>query len=292
MPFLTPQTDSEPAVAVSITVPAVFFPAVSGALLELSLVENWEEYGNITPDEAAAIIAKSRQSMRVKEATLTTALIAAWELNESSGIRHDSHGEHHLTDNNTVTARAGKMGTNAAEFVRANVEYLSLADHANFDFSRDDYTFAFFVNLDDKIATQRFITKITTNFEMQIFYNLGADSYIHQVSTNGVSATHTLLASSHGSPTAGQWDFIIAQRNAATQKLGIQVNNGTLNEIALTENIYNGSGVFTLGGNSAPLDGALEQVFYWRKILTPEQKTWLYNGGNGRSYLDVLAHVE
>jgi len=292
MPFLTPEPDAEPAVAVSITVPAVFVSAVSGALYELSLVENWEAYGFITPEEAAAIIAKAHQRIRVKEASLTSALISVWELNEASGLRHDSHGSHHLTDNNTVTARAGKLGTNAAEFTRANTEYLSHADHADFDFTRDDWTFAGFFNLNDKTTTQRLITKINTHFEMQLFYSLGLDRYLLQVSTNGTSATHTVIANSFGSPAASAWHFIIGQRNAATDKIGIQVNNGTLEEVSLPADIYDGTGIFTLGGNSAPLGGAIENVFYWRKILTPAQKTWLYNGGDGRSYLDVLAYVE
>lgn len=290
MPYITPDPDANAAVAVSITVPAVFVSAVLGALRELIYSNNWEEYGAITVDEAVLAMTFAYNRIKTGNAQLEGALVSAWALDEPSGIRHDSHGDKHLTDNNTVGSGTPKLGAYSANFIRANTEYLSHVDDSDFDFTRDDFTLAFFVNLNDKTTTQRLITKINTNFEMQVAYSVGLDRYLLQASTNGTTATQTATASSYGSPTAGAWQFIIAQRNAATDMLGIQVNNGTLNEASLPSDIYDGTGIFTLGGNSAPLGGYLDMVYYWRKILTATQKTWLYNSGNGRSYLEVLAY--
>ena len=62
-------------------------------------------------------------------------LKAVWAMEETSGTRADSVNSHDLTDNNTVLYGTGKYG-NAADFDLANVEYLSVADHA--DIAPDD----------------------------------------------------------------------------------------------------------------------------------------------------------
>ena len=60
-------------------------------------------------------------------------LVAYWRLDETSGSRLDSSGNGHtLTDNNTVTSGAGKVGT-AAVFTRASSERLSRADQPAFE---------------------------------------------------------------------------------------------------------------------------------------------------------------
>lgn len=290
MPFVTPDADSSPAVAVSITVPAVFVSATVGALYELSLARNWEEVGDMTVDEAVAIMAAASQKIKVGEAALSTSLISAWELDESGGYRRDSHGSNHLTDNNTVGSRTAKIGAKAAEFIRANTEYLSIADNTSFDFTAGDWLFSGWFLLGDKTTTQRLITKINTNFEMQLVYQSALDRFLFQVSTNGTSATHSVIGNALGSPTANTWYNVLIQRDAAADKIGMQVNNGTLEETALASDIYDGGGIFTLGGNSAALEGGIDNVYYWRRMLTATEKAFIYNAGLGRSYLELLAY--
>ncbi len=54
MPYLTPDGDAD-ICTISITVPASqkYVAAVVGALNELSRLENWEDYGDETSEEAA-----------------------------------------------------------------------------------------------------------------------------------------------------------------------------------------------------------------------------------------------
>lgn len=52
--YLTPDIDAaHPAVCRVLRIPPHYLPAVSGALGELALSYNWEEYGDITPEQAA-----------------------------------------------------------------------------------------------------------------------------------------------------------------------------------------------------------------------------------------------
>lgn len=68
---------------------------------------------------------------------LLNGLVSYWTLGEASGERADSHGAHPLTDNNTVSNATGHHGSDAvaASFGAPSGEYLSAADHADFDFT-------------------------------------------------------------------------------------------------------------------------------------------------------------
>ena len=71
--------------------------------------------------------------------TLTTSLIAHWNLDEASGTRVDAKGGNDLTDNNTVTQATGIV-SNAGQFTAANSEYLSIADNAALSTGDIDFT--------------------------------------------------------------------------------------------------------------------------------------------------------
>src|SRR5574341_2164717 len=79
-------------------------------------------------------------------------LISFWELEEASGTRLDATAsDNDLTDNNTVTQATGKVG-NAAQFTRANTEYLSIAHNTSIACGDIDQTRCAWVYLDSKPA--------------------------------------------------------------------------------------------------------------------------------------------
>lgn len=291
MPFLTPDSDT-PLVSVILSVPEEFVVALNGAIYELSLPENWEQYGTLTPEECASIMQDVREAMEVKSYPFREILVSAWELGETSGNRADSHGGHTLTDNNTVTFRTGKQNY-AASFTRANSEYLSVADHADFNFSTKSFTFSLWVILDDKTTTQRFIVKTATgNLELYLSYNLSINRFIFQISTDGTNLNFAVTANNLGIPNAAQWYNILIERDAVNGHIAIQVDNGSPNQTAFTGTLFNGSGDLMISANSMFLNGAIDQIFLFDGILTVTQKTWLYNAGNGRTYAEVIAYAE
>ena len=79
--------------------------------------------------------------------SFTDNFIAFWKLGEASGTRVDSIGSNDLTDNNTVTQAAGKIG-NCAQFTAANSEYLSIADNAALSTGDIDFSIVFWVYFD------------------------------------------------------------------------------------------------------------------------------------------------
>jgi hypothetical protein len=230
-------------------------------------------------------------------AQLTTSLTSFWELGEASGTRSDSHGTNHLTDNNTVTQAAGKVGS-AAQLTRASSEYLSIADNASLSVGDISFTWAGWVYLD----------AAATNDWNYIIGKEGASSsvtdyglrYITADSTNrfqffiGGSDYSIISANNFGAASTATWYFIVAWHDTGDDTINIQVNNGTANSTARTAAPVDGTSALHVGGwgSVGPgryWNGRIDQLGFWKRTLTTAEKTWLYNSGSGRTYTDVLA---
>ena len=224
-----------------------------------------------------------------------TNLIAWWALDEESGNRADSHTNAlTLTDNNTVLYTAGVV-SNAALFAVANSEYLSHADDLLLRTGNIDFTLGCWVKLTTK-PTQRFISKYQPTLnkrEYTVAYYSVLDKFFFQTARDGGVSVDTVWADTLGSPSTGTFYFVIAEHDSVNDLLTIQVNNGTIDSAAgYVAGVWTGGdGLFTLSGNSngiETMDGALDEAFFYKRLLTAEEKTWFYNGGAGRTYADLL----
>jgi hypothetical protein len=67
--------------------------------------------------------------------------------------------------------------------------------------------------------------------------------------------------------------------------INIHGNNSAVNSAAYSYGIKDSSGAFNLGADGGNnLLGSLDEVAYWRRILTSDERTRLYNNGVGRTY--------
>lgn len=225
----------------------------------------------------------------------TTGLEAWWELNEASGNRSDSHGSNTLTDNNTVGSTTGKQ-SNAADFVASNSEYLSIADNASLSTGDIDFTFAGWVYLDSKSSPKKIAQKrsSSTAREWQVFYSSSTDRFQMAAYDNSGSAIGVVSADTLGSPSTGAWYFIVAWHDSGLNTVNIEINNGGVDSTATTGVPSDTGGIFTIGVtvDSGPsysnyFDGRIDEVGFWKRVLTSEERSWLYNSGNGRSYNEL-----
>jgi hypothetical protein len=227
---------------------------------------------------------------------LTDNLVAFWELDESSGTRVDAHGPHDLTDNNTVMAATGRVG-DAATFVNANNEYLSVGDHADLSAGNGDFTLAAWVYLDTKGATREIAGKGDgTGFEWFVSYNGGFDRFVFRTASATAEANATTATDGGGegggsAPSADTWYFVVAWHDATNDLIGIatSANGMTAYTQAYTHGIWDSTGDFNIGRNSAYfpgyMDGMIDQVGFWKgRVLTSQERTDLYNSGAGLSY--------
>ena len=210
-----------------------------------------------------------------------------WDLDEVAGGRADASGSNNLTDNNTVTFTTGKKG-NAADFTRANSEYLSVADNSTLDAGDIDLTLGCWVKLDSKPASMGIMGKWDGDTEYILYYNTSSDRL--QFIVNDGSGNTLVNADTLGSPSTGTWYFIMAWHDEANDTINIQVNNGGVDSEAHSTGIKVGTGTFTLGRFSASnyFDGQIDSPFLAKDLFTSDEKTWLYNDGAGRSYHETV----
>lgn len=225
--------------------------------------------------------------------TLTDGLVAYWALDEASGTRSDAHtGGHDLTDFNTVGQGTGNTYANCASMVRASTEYLAYGDEASNSFGDEDFTVCIWVNMDDT-AGGAFIAKLNTVGNQQSFtlqLNSGTTKFNFYVSPYGSNTSadnldHPAVVS------AGTWYFLVAQHAADDDEIRISVNGSGWTSKSYSLGVYDGTASLRIGnhyyGGEANMDGLAGPAFMYRRAITSDEVTALYNSGSGLKYNEL-----
>lgn len=214
-----------------------------------------------------------------------TGLVSYWKMDEASGNAIDAHGTNHLTDNNTVTSAAGKIG-NARDFEKDNSESLSIASNATLRMGDIEFTITAWVKWETTGGVQVVLGKDdeSPNREYTLYSNAGVVTAL--IAPTGAAGSAVNLTGPTAS--AGLWYFIVYWHDPVANKIYLQVNNGTIYELAVSGGAFAGTAPFIIGGLGGPLryqfDGLVDEVGIWKRMLTPAERTELWNSGNGKTY--------
>ncbi len=218
---------------------------------------------------------------------LLASLVAYWKLDEASGTRSDSHGSCHLTDNNTVTQAGGKLA-NAAQFTRANSEYLSLADNASMSTGDIDFTVQAWVYLDSKPVNMFIVAKDNGSpREYRLDYVQASDRFRFFAFTSSDSVAGIVSADSLGAPATGTWYHLLAWHDATANTVSIQVNGGTVDAAGTVGVPSDTAASLWIGaenGTNHFFDGRIDEVAFWKRTLTSGERSSLYAAGAGLEY--------
>lgn len=221
----------------------------------------------------------------------TTDLVSWWELEEASGTRTDSYGANDLTEVNSVGQTTG-VQNNAANFPDSE-NRLYVTNNASLTFGSDT---SFTVGLWFKPVTTsglRIILLKHNNF-------ISAHTSEFQIYRNGTGVTvnvgnGTLSGDATVSPiVAGSWHFIVAWHDGVNNEVGLMMNivGGSNYETVntWTGGTQNVGYSFNIGSpfGAWHLDGAVDEVFFYKdRVLTSDERDWLWNSGSGRSFGDL-----
>lgn len=234
-----------------------------------------------------------------------TGLISFWELEEASGTRADAHGTNHLTDNNTVTQAAGKVG-NAALFAVVNNEYLEVADTPTLDVGDADFTvvaWVYFNSIDSGtypiiLSKNSFNVSLPNQAGYLLYYYEGDSRFHFGLSSTGINADRVeVLANTFGAASTATWYFVVGQYDATANLIYISINNGAQDSTAQTGGAFSNTSSFKLGqyddstDANAFFDGRIDQVCFWKRKLNSTELTFLYNSGGGRSYAEIVPRL-
>lgn len=225
---------------------------------------------------------------------LLTNLAAFYPLNEKAAMRFDPWRARNVADNNTVTSAADGWGNLAAEFVSANSEYLDRVDSALYG-GNTDFTFAAWLYLANKSASYSALSSASsdTNREYFLQYVVGSDRFRYLLYTGG-TIVGNVSANNFGSPTAATWYFVVGRHNVSGNSIDLSVNAGTADSATRTGTpTITSNATFSIGRSSPSAtqywNGRIKHVGFWRRLLTNNEVTFLYNNGRGRPFPFVTA---
>jgi hypothetical protein len=224
--------------------------------------------------------------------TLNNNLVAYYKLDETpSGAREDSGSNNlDLSQTGTVGANTGII-TNAAVFTDDNGKSLSISDNAFFDFTTGSFTIAFWTYPAFTGQAKNMVGKGVSAGNQASYivrHDGGGNKVRFSVSTNGVSDDG--VVSGLALSAANTWYFVVAWRDADADTINCQVDNGSIGSTAFTfPTVFNSTAPFVVGGQvdgftgGNAWDGRLDEVGVWSRVLTADERTYLYNAGAART---------
>lgn len=212
-----------------------------------------------------------------------------WKLDESSGSGVDSRGSNTLAQTGTVGAATGKID-GARDFSSSN--YLSIASNASLSTGDISFSLACWAKFDSFGALRPLMCKWSAfgQNEYELAYSVGLGKMFFGVSSGG-SDENYIAADTYGTPSTGTWMFVIAWHDADADTINIQIDDGTVDSTSYSSGVVAGTSAFQIGakdtGGGSPkyMDGLIDQARLWKRVLTADERTQLYEEGasSGRS---------
>ncbi len=225
-------------------------------------------------------------------------LSALWPLDEASGNRRDVSGNANtLTDNFTVTQADGPSIyiPKAAQFTRANTEYLTVADNtfvsmgAGVRMSMSAFVYADSLPAGDMSIMGRWdAIALQNQRSCALYWTNTTNRFVFIVSPDGTNTSEiSVSAATFGAVSATTWYLVACGYDGA--RIYISVNNGPADSVAYSADLFDASHAFAIGAlvnnasSTAYWDGRIAQPTLHKRVVTAQENTWRYNNRQGRS---------
>lgn len=148
-----------------------------------------------------------------------------------------------------------------------------------------------YADIRDKNNAVHIVDKFTTGAarEYSIFLD-GSSGVVEFLANFGV-----VNSDDHATPTQlvnfGEWNFICAWiDDTGANTLYLQINNGLIiSNTATGDNDFTTSSLHIggVGADAGTYNSKVDMVMGWKRILSQSERTWLYNNGAGRNYIEA-----
>ena len=128
-------------------------------------------------------------------------------------------------------------------------------------------------------------SNLGSNYEYHLFVN--SDNFVtFRVSSSGTTFNGQVIATSFGAVSTATWYNVVAWHDTA-DRIGVSVNLSATTA-AYTSGVRSGSAPFVIGAvsNGAGLfmNGGVDATGFWKKVLTAQERSDLYNSGAASVY--------
>jgi len=220
-------------------------------------------------------------------AALTDNLISYWKLDEASGNALDVHGSNELTQNGTVGSATGKV-SNARDFSENN--YFTRADNASLSTGDIDFSLAAWIKFDALAGGDMTVFTKDSGPAAEYYLQLEGSTnrfkwYVY--GATGYGSATSVQADTFGNVSTGVWYHVVCWHDSVGNQIGISVNRST-DTASHSAGGIDGGDTFHLGADpyAQEVDGLIDEVGFWKKVLTANEREDLYNDGHGLAYTD------
>ncbi|MEX2143233.1 MAG: LamG-like jellyroll fold domain-containing protein [Anaerolineales bacterium] len=222
-------------------------------------------------------------------------LAAYWPMDEASGAALDSNGANFLNEKDGSLGSAAGIVNTGRDFELNDTEYFSRGDLPDLSTGDIDFTWSLWVKPESIGPNMWLVQKADTpttaaDYEYLLFVVANAGNAPRFRVGNG-SAYANVTANT--SLTAGSWYHIVAWHDSVNDEIGISVNGGAPVTQAYSSGGQDTSGNLVVGAsliNNTPgnyFDGVIDEVGFWKRVLSPQEIAALYNIGNGLAYAEA-----
>ena len=220
-----------------------------------------------------------------------------WGMDDAAdSTRLDSHGSNDLADTNGVGQATGII-SNAADFVSANSETLSVARNSSMQLGNIDFfvaTWTYTSTFLSQVIVSQIVSDASVNTIPFSLHLRGTTTTEPAIIVGNGSTGALLINTSYGVIPSNTWMFIAAWYDATADLLYIQTDNGTVDSVSYAGGSYDGVADWYFGsvnGVSTYANARVDEtIFVKNYVPTEADRTWLYNSGAGRSYSDLLSY--
>ena len=221
---------------------------------------------------------------------LTDNLEGYWKFDESSGNASDSTANGNtLTNNNTATYGPAVIN-NGAYLASASTQFFSKSDTASLSITGDLSISGWFYNTDSAVSGT-FVSKWLDagNQRGYIFDYDPASSGTLRLVLSTTGSDFPLVTVTGASLSSTTFYYLTMTFKASTSKVNFYKNASLVGaeQTISASSIFDNTADFTVGmdtGGKGYLNGRVDELGVWARVLTGAEITELYNGGAGLSY--------
>ena len=223
--------------------------------------------------------------------SLLTGLESHWKLNEGGDSDNavDYQGSNTLTQVNSPQADADIGGCRL--FDPVGDQYFNIADNASLSIANIDFTIAGYFKMSTlPVAEYDLVTKREHPSSGNAEYILANTPTKFAFGTGDGAGGFDAVTSTAPDIATGSLYLVVAWHDSTAAKIYIQVNGGTPDFTARTTVPANGTSPFRLGGGlDFGFKGRMAKVSFWKRLLTTDELTWLYNSGTPRDFSEFAS---
>jgi hypothetical protein len=214
-------------------------------------------------------------------------MISYWKLQELSGATfNDSYGNHDALAQSSPSQTSGISGKGQL-FNNSSSTYISVPDHADFDWSKtSSFSIEFWVKFSEIGSIRVFIGRDDPATATQWYIGQTETGEIEWFTMDSNGNIGDLIST--GTYNNGQWHHVVAVRDGSISKNYLYIDGVSQNTtVNLTGNLYSTSdlNIGCLVYNETPdyfFTGSLDEIAIYNRVLTSPEITTHYN--NARLY--------